>query len=241
MKDQKRIALFVDVENLQLTAEHIDNLLYRLEKEGAIVYGKLYGAVDRKYKDIAAIAAGRGFGIESSMRNKKRGGKVFDSRIFVDVMEAIYTQPSIDAVAIISQPADLVHLFSKLKKEDVEVIAVDYLDEDSLRLVDEIIHFGYVAPIKAEKQKTPAAPKKAVAPVMQVQPTPIPVVSETIYVQPAPVEAPAPVAIPVPKKEESDMEVFRQIQDLKASSLIDNTEEDSELLDKIKKLLEEFS
>lgn len=156
----KRIAMFVDVDNCALEYLHYENVLSQVKAEGDVVYGKLYGLSDKKHKEILQDAEANGFETCRAMRIKKRGAKVFDNRIAIDVVTTVFTM-DIDAVAIVCAPADMVYLYSFLRKNGVEVYACDNADEPSMGFVDVTIDLGKVEEIKLPKtRKAPAVTKK---------------------------------------------------------------------------------
>ena len=102
MLRNKNIAFFIDVDNVDLTTDNYDGILAQLEGMGNILTGKVYGAKERKHKGIYESAQVRGYKVERTMRIKRRGRRDFDSRIFVDVVDAVCKAPAIDAVCIIT-------------------------------------------------------------------------------------------------------------------------------------------
>lgn len=154
MNNQNRIALFVDIDNMPLGKQHIDRIISQLEGSGEIAYAKFYGVTDRRHRDIICDIAARGFEMAPPVNPKKRGStKVFDNRILVDLCELVFTNTSVSSVAIVANPTNLVHLFARLKREDVGIYACDNLDDDSLAFVDEILRFGYDDPNTAAKKR----------------------------------------------------------------------------------------
>lgn len=157
----KRIAMFVDVDNCALEYIHYENVLSQVKAEGDILYGKLYGVSDKKHKEIIADAEVNGFETCHAMRIKKRGAKVYDNRITLDVVNTVFTT-EVDAVAIVCAPADMVYLYSFLRKNGIEILACDSGDEPSMGFVDTVIDLGKVEEIKLPKtKKTKAEPKTA--------------------------------------------------------------------------------
>ncbi|MBR5145933.1 MAG: NYN domain-containing protein [Clostridia bacterium] len=160
MVNQKRIALFVDIDNMPLNKKHVDNIITQLEKSGEIVYAKIYGVTDRRHREIICDAVARGFETVPPVYPTRRGStKVFDIRILVDLCELFATNKSIDGVAIVANPAHQVYLFSRLKRNGIKIFACDNLDEYSAKFVDEILSFGYNDPnsvSKAKKEKSGA-------------------------------------------------------------------------------------
>lgn len=276
MSNQNRIALFVDIDNMPLTKEHIDNIVNQLEQSGDIVFARFYGVTDRRHRDIICDAVARGFETVPPVNPKKRGStKVFDNRILVDLCELVYTNMSISSVAIVANPTNLVHLFAKLKKEDIGIYACDNLDDDSLLFVDEILQFGYDDPNTAAKNRQPqreesAAQAEEVKPQVEEveaveeettaaqeveetfeqaeetaeQAEPQEVAEETAEEQPAeeaPVEEAHVAEEPVEDDSDDSLDILRQIQQMKEDIPSSEEEEDAELIEKIKKLLDEFN
>ena len=52
----RKIALFIDIDNTALTVEQFDNVIDQIFNSGSVLYGKIYGAVDRKHKEIIEFA-----------------------------------------------------------------------------------------------------------------------------------------------------------------------------------------
>ena len=57
MEGQNRIALFVDIDNMPLTKEHIDNIVSKLKQDGVIVYAKIYAKVYAKTLKMMLLLA----------------------------------------------------------------------------------------------------------------------------------------------------------------------------------------
>ena len=169
MLHNKKIAFFIDVDNVQLKSEHYANVVEQLNAMGKILYGKIYGAGERKHKEIYADAAAHNYDTDRQMRVKRRGKRDFDSRIFVDVVDAVAKAPTLDAVCIVAQPTDMVYLYSYLRRRGISVIALDNVDEQSREFVDEFVDLGIVEEIKLPTSK----PQKA-APAKKAEPAPAP-------------------------------------------------------------------
>ena len=200
MLQERNIAFFIDVDNCGLSSEHYANVIEQLSSMGNILFGKVYGAGERKHKEIYADAKNKGYIMERPMRVKRRGRKDFDSRIFVDVIDAVRKAPSIKVVCIIAQPTDLVYLYTYLHHNDVQIVALANADEASNAFIDHVLDLGIVQPVK--KLPKPATAPKAAKPV-----------------RPAP--APAPAAEPERRAPASSgvdrtEELLREIERLKA-------------------------
>lgn len=136
----RKIALFIDIDNTALTVEQFDNVIDQIFNSGSVLYGKIYGAVDRKHKEIIEFTQSKGFDMAPVMRVKKRGSRVLDPRVLLDALEMTVTNNNIDAVAIVCAPGDMVPLFAKLREYGVYIMANGDLDEESLYFVDETIN-----------------------------------------------------------------------------------------------------
>lgn len=157
MLKELNIALFADADNCGLEYSHFDNTLFQLNEMGNVVYGKIYGVSDRKHKEIINDINKFGFDMAPVMRVKKRGSKVFDNRILIDVMDEVLSNGNIDAVCIVAARADMVPLYSRLHKLGVKIVALDNVDDESLAFVDEVLDIGLVDVIKLPKPATHAA------------------------------------------------------------------------------------
>ena len=79
-------------------------------------------------------AVSNGFEIAPPVYPNRRGStKVFDHRILVDLCELVFTNPTIDAVAIVANPTNLVYLFSKLKKKPIVLLDDVFSELDETR------------------------------------------------------------------------------------------------------------
>ena len=273
MNNQNRIALFVDIDNMPLGKQHIDRIISRLEESGEIAYAKFYGVTDRRHRDIICDIAARGFEMAPPVNPKKRGStKVFDNRILVDLCELVFTNTSVSSVAIVANPTNLVHLFARLKREDVGIYACDNLDDDSLAFVDEILRFGYDDPNTAAKKRAAEGEREnagAFKIVTRRDEVPSPedaaeeegedetavetatdAEDETAETESAPAEeteeyeeaaGEEPAAEADQPPEDADLEILKEIQRMKEETPSDDDKEDAELIEKIKKLLDEFN
>ena len=144
MQNEKNIALFIDVDNCALNTETYNNAIEEIKERGKIVYGKVYGLSDRRHNAIIAIANNYGFDTTTVMRNKRRGRRDFDQRMFIDVMEIVLNYNHIDAVAIVAPSTEMDYFYSKLHQFGVNVIALDNVDDAARELIDDVIDIGMV-------------------------------------------------------------------------------------------------
>ncbi len=180
MLRDKKIALFIDVDNLGLNYDHYENVLNQLSNMGEIVFGAVYGAGERKHRKIIEHAELNGFIVRRVARTKRRGRKNFDNRIVVDAVDAVLTNRAIDAVCVLSQPTDLIYLYGYLRNKGMDIIAADNNpDEASRNFVNEFIDLGVIELIKLPRPK-----KVVVKPVVEQQPVAAPEVAPAQAEQP---------------------------------------------------------
>lgn len=161
MLRDKKIALFIDVDNLGLNIDHYETVLDQLGKMGEIVFGAVYGAGERKHRKIIEHAELNGFIVRRVARTKRRGRKNFDNRIVVDAVDAVLSNRAIDTVCILAQPSDMVYLYGYLRNKGMAIVTADNNpDEASRNFVNEFIDLGAIQEIKVAKKK-PAAKKAA--------------------------------------------------------------------------------
>ncbi len=166
MPKYENILAFIDVDNCAITDESYDNIMHQLSSMGEITTAKIYGVNQKKHRAIIDHAQDNGYEVAMPMRIKKRGAKVLDTRILVDVVTALHTVPSMDAVAVVCAPSDMVHLYRELKKYDIAVLALDNGDDATNALIDEPLDLGVVVELKLPKPKKPAVAKPLVEEVV---------------------------------------------------------------------------
>ena len=166
MLRDRKIALFIDVDNLGLNTEHYENVLKQLEPMGEIVFGAVYGAGERKHRKIIEHAELNGFVVRRVARTKRRGRKNFDNRIVVDAVDAVLSNRAIDTVCVLAQPTDMVYLYGYLRNKGMAIIAADNNnDEASRNFVNEFIDLGVIEVVKLPAKKKAAKPVVTAAPV----------------------------------------------------------------------------
>lgn len=261
MLRDRNIAFFIDVDNVGLSSEQYADIMERLGKMGSVLCGKIYGAGERKHKEIHADADSKGYVVVRPMRVKRRGRKDFDHRIFVDVVDTVARTAAVDAVCIVAQPTDLVHLYSYLHGRGVKVIALANADEDSNALIDEVLDIGLEAPVKPVKKTapktTPKTTPKATAkkqPAKQEQPAPVEEssantaellseIEQLRSIADTPDEEPATEAAQQPASSaprssgntpSNERDLIKRIEEIRQSGKGD----DDDLVDEIKKLLD---
>ena len=168
-------------------------------------------------------------------------------------MDEVLSNGNIDAVCIVAARADMVPLYSRLHKLGVKIVALDNVDDESLAFVDEVLDIGLVDVIKLPKPAPHAAAPETTEKAEETAPD---VQNENVQnenvqnevetnVAPAEVEdnglseAQSAQSV-VSAKPDEDAEILKQIEEVKAQQTpVSN--DDEQLLDEIKKLLEEFN
>ena len=261
MLRDRNIAFFIDVDNVGLTSKQYADIIGQLNGMGSILCGKVYGAGERKHKEIYADADLRGYKMERPMRIKRRGRKDFDARIFVDVVDALNKAPALDTVCIVAEPTDLVYLYGYLHAHGIKIVALDNVDDASRAFIDEVVELGAAKEVKPAAKKPAAKPAKVAEPAPQAKPAPATAPStgvdrtdellkeiERLRSVAAPKEEPAPAPVqeekvePAPQETPapraaytpaSDGDLLRRIEELR------NSKGDSDdYIDEIRKLLD---
>lgn len=204
MLKERNIAFFIDLFNTELSTEHYNNIISQLEDMGQIISGTIYGAAERSHKEVLAQADARGYSVVRGAR--KRGRKVFDNRIIVDVVDKINHSRGIDTVCIVALPADMVYLYAYLRERGIKIISLNNGDENTMALVDDTVDSGKLDTIKLPKAPAKAKTVPVIAPVVAE-----PVVAEPIAEQPAVAEPVVAPVEPAPAPSVSD-EVSRMDQ-----------------------------
>ena len=232
MLTDRKLAVFIDVDNANMTADNFQTALDELTKRGTIVYGKVYGLSERKHKEIITKANDLAFDLATVMRIKKRGSKPVDTRIFIDALDVVYSYPNVDAVAVLTGIGDLVPLYSKLRALDIKVLALGNADEQSLHFVDEILDLGLPAEEKPKKEKPVTEPSSVPTEEVASEPQ-----KEVASVGAEP-ETEEPIAEETHEENLDEKEILDQIEKLKSSAQ-PVSDETVQLMDQLKKLIEE--
>lgn len=142
MLRNRKIAVFMDVDNTEMEFAHYKNAMEQICSMGEIVCATVYGASERKQKGVIDDAKQKGFTIQLPARTRRRVRKVFDERIWVDVTDLVAHNANVDTVAIVAYPTDMVYLFSYLRRLGLQVVGCSNLDEASLALVSDVVEVG---------------------------------------------------------------------------------------------------
>lgn len=139
MLRNRKIAVFIDVDNTEMDFSQYKNAMEQICSMGEVVCATVYGASERKQKGVIDDAKQKGYSIQLPARTRRRVRKVFDDRIWVDVTDLVAHNTNINTVAIVAYPTDMVYLFSYLRRLGLQVVGSGSLDEASLALVSDIV------------------------------------------------------------------------------------------------------
>lgn len=159
--DERKIAMFCDLENIALGVRDsdigkfdIELILERLLEKGKIIVKKAYADWER-YSDYK-----RGFheaAIELiDIPQKYYSGKnSADIKMVVDAMDLSYSKEHLDTFVILSGDSDFSPLVSKLKENNKYVIGIGVKNSSSSLLIDNCDEFLYYEDVWRDSQKGP--------------------------------------------------------------------------------------
>ena len=159
--DERKIAMFCDLENIALGVRDsdigkfdIELILERLLEKGKIIVKKAYADWER-YSDYK-----RGFheaAIELiDIPQKYYSGKnSADIKMVVDAMDLSYSKEHLDTFVILSGDSDFSPLVSKLKENNKYVIGIGVKNSSSALLIDNCDEFLYYEDVWRDSQKGP--------------------------------------------------------------------------------------
>jgi len=158
MNDDRRLALFIDFENLAMGSQDagqkkfdIQRVLERLLEKGKVVLKRAYcdwqrfGEYKREFHESAIEM------LEIPKR-KYAGKNSADIRLVVDAMDMCYAKEHIDVFVIASGDSDLSPLVSKLKENDKYVIGVGLRNSTSAMLADNCDEFIFYEDLIREQK-----------------------------------------------------------------------------------------
>ena len=146
-RDEAKIALFMDFENIALGVREakyktfeISKVLERLVEKGKIIYKKAYADWEGygKYKRPFHEAA---IELIEVPRTRYSGKNSADIRMVVDAMDLCYSKDHINVFAVASGDSDFSPLVSKLKENDKYVIGVGVKNSTSDLLIENCDEF----------------------------------------------------------------------------------------------------
>ncbi|MEM9290483.1 MAG: NYN domain-containing protein [Acidobacteriota bacterium] len=161
MVDERKIALFVDFENIALGVRDSDIkkfdfglVLARLLEKGKIVVKKAYSDWQR-YSDFKRPFHEAGIELIDIPQKHYSGKNSADIKMVVDAMDLCYSKEHLDTFVIVSGDSDFSPLVSKLKENDKYVIGVGVKNASSSLLIDNCDEFIYYEDVWRDAQRAP--------------------------------------------------------------------------------------
>ncbi|HSL82452.1 MAG TPA: NYN domain-containing protein [Thermoanaerobaculia bacterium] len=161
VNDERKIALFCDLENIALGVRDSDikkfdiNLvLERLLEKGKIIVKRAYCDWERysEYKRAFHEAAIEMLDIPQKYYSGKNSA---DIKMVVDALDLCYAKEHLDTFVLLSGDSDFSPLVSKLRENDKYVIGMGVKNSSSALLVDNCDEFIYYEDIWRDRQKGP--------------------------------------------------------------------------------------
>jgi uncharacterized protein (TIGR00288 family) len=159
--DERRIALFCDLENIALGVRDseikkldINLIIERLIEKGKIIVKKAYADWERysEFKRPFHEAAIEMIDIPQKYYSGKNSA---DIKMAVDALELCYNKEHVDTFAILSGDSDFSPLVSKLRESNKQVLGVGVKNSSSNLLIDNCDEFLFYEDIWREQQKAP--------------------------------------------------------------------------------------
>ncbi|HEX5083168.1 MAG TPA: NYN domain-containing protein [Blastocatellia bacterium] len=209
-QDNQKIAVFIDFENISLSAANhfgefdLGLLLKAIQQRGRITLRRAYGDWSRLIKYRDALRENAVELVQLYSYNVQQGGKNrADIRLVIDVMECLFMLDYIDTIVIVSGDSDFSSLMSKAREYGKYTIGVGVQASTSDLLIkscDEFIFYDKLVEEAYEQIKAPRASSvsEPVIEAPQVAGAHGSLAGSTApETAPAPVEEKAPVPPPV--------------------------------------------
>ena len=167
-RDDTRIALFIDFENIALGIREakyktfdLDTILQRLVEKGKIVFKKAYSDWST-YSSYRRRFHEAGIELVEIPRKAISGKNSADIRMVVDAMDLSFSKDHIGTFVIASGDSDFSPLVSKLKENDKYVIGVGVKNSTSELLIENCDEFIFYEDIvrQTEQKKHRVTDKK---------------------------------------------------------------------------------
>ncbi len=161
MNDERRLALFIDFENIALGVRdakyktfEIRLVLARLVEKGKIMVKRAYADWERyaEYKRPFHEAAIELIDIPQKHYSGKNSA---DIRMVVDAIDLAYSKEHLDTFVLVSGDSDFSPLVSKLRENNKFVIGVGVKNSSSELLVDNCDEFIYYEDLVRTAKKAP--------------------------------------------------------------------------------------
>jgi uncharacterized protein (TIGR00288 family) len=164
-QDYQKIAVFIDFENISLSAANhfgefdLGLLLKAIQRRGRITLRRAYGDWSRLIKYRDALRENAVELVQLYSYNVQQGGKNrADIRLVIDVMESLFMLDYIDTIVIVSGDSDFSSLMSKAREYGKYTIGVGVQASTSDLLIkscDEFIFYDKLVEEAYEQIKAP--------------------------------------------------------------------------------------
>ncbi|HEV2668367.1 MAG TPA: NYN domain-containing protein [Blastocatellia bacterium] len=164
-QDNQKIAVFIDFENISLSAANhfgefdLGLLLKAIQQRGRITLRRAYGDWSRLIKYRDALRENAVELVQLYSYNVQQGGKNrADIRLVIDVMESLFMLDYIDTVVIVSGDSDFSSLMSKAREYGKYTIGVGVQASTSdllIKACDEFIFYDKLVEEAYEQIKAP--------------------------------------------------------------------------------------
>jgi len=164
-QDYQKIAVFIDFENISLSAANhfgefdLGLLLKAIQRSGRITLKRAYGDWSRLIKYRDALRENAVELVQLYSYNVQQGGKNrADIRLVIDVMESLFMLDYIDTIVIVSGDSDFSSLMSKAREYGKYTIGVGVQASTSDLLIkscDEFIFYDKLVEEAYEQIKAP--------------------------------------------------------------------------------------
>jgi uncharacterized protein (TIGR00288 family) len=173
IQDNQKIAVFIDFENISLSAANhfgefdLGLLLKAIQQRGRITLRRAYGDWSRLIKYRDALRENAVELVQLYSYNVQQGGKNrADIRLVIDVMESLFMLDYIDTIVIVSGDSDFSSLMSKAREYGKYTIGVGVQASTSdllIRACDEFIFYDKLVEeayeqIKVRREETISEP-----------------------------------------------------------------------------------
>jgi uncharacterized protein (TIGR00288 family) len=164
-QDNQKIAVFIDFENISLSAANhfgefdLGLLLKAIQQRGRITLRRAYGDWSRLIKYRDALRENAVELVQLYSYNVQQGGKNrADIRLVIDVMESLFMLDYIDTIVIVSGDSDFSSLMSKAREYGKYTIGVGVQASTSdllIKACDEFIFYDKLVEEAYEQIKAP--------------------------------------------------------------------------------------
>ena len=161
MNDERKIALFCDLDNIAIGVRESDLkkfdihlALERLLEKGKIIVKRAYADWER-YNELKREFHEAGIELINIPQRRYTGKNSADIKMAVDAMELSYSKEHLDTFVVLSGDSDFSPLVSKLKENNKYVIGIGVKNSSSNLLVDNCDEFIFYDDLATPSQKAP--------------------------------------------------------------------------------------